>query len=459
MAIVVTGLESGKANGTGEQVLFRRPMAVAPHMPEPVLDEWDNEDDEKFRRSSPDRQVITGSVTAKSHRRPGARRRVWTELDDLHMALWRSRKGGSAILGLIRTLRPEGKLSRITWGLKIRPDDLITQETIHDIARRYQQEKVGLRPEQDRAEWASSVGLTLYDNAGAATERYGAARRRYAIDAVTGLAATGMFDIGGERGARLVSHFMESLKAYDELLQAREEVRADIKGHKLRALGLGAVRFALGIPIMSVLRKPFQRLHMAVSCRGREVLRSIEAQRSRRFANVTVFVLAGLSIYAWRKAGNALPFIDDGNHHAAVVEPNALAPTHNQPSVPTPDIQQPITPVAPTDATPTMPDTGRGTGVPGESRGGRGIGMHFAQGAYETSAGEGWIHQFNDMGLRYDPDFMNNGAGAWLESQGYAYLNFDPSTGSYEWRMNHTNISPRALNELYRRAADAGLVK
>lgn len=411
-----------------------------------------------------------GGYKIRSHKREGPKRWLRTEMYDVQLALRVSRRGSSTVSQLLKLLRPAGRKAAIKY------DDLLVAQDLLDVRDYYRSQGVTGLDEEKRIIWANNTGYLLYANTteggesgaapavdadGAVGTEYDRRRRVYGMEVVKRLVAEGVFDEGAERG---FDHLLEVLEKYDALLETREELREELANqrlHKLRTFGATALKWTIGLPV-TLLNGLFVRLYVYTAAIGREVISSMEVYRGRRFAAVATvgaFAFAAyFALYKQHKLG--LPFSSNhnelavgpsgGNSHGSVPlvteqasasAPGSTAPNPNNiPNVPTPNGE---------GHTQMVPPSGGGSG---------GNIVQFADpGAYQTAAGEGWIHQFHQMGLTYDKSFMDNGTGAWLERMGYAYQHFDPSSGSYEWRMNYTNISPSVLSELFTRATKAGL--
>lgn len=405
-----------------------------------------------------------GHVVA-NHRRIGAVA-GWTELDDVTEAMRRSRIGGKAVQVSLRTLRPDGKRPLFGWRHRnppVGPEHQVTSRHLDLVKGRYIADRVASMPEGTKRVWVDTMGISLTDKL-LNGDRLAVGKRnkpetghiQYSIEALRTLVGYGIFDSDSD-AIENYGRLLAALDAYDELRKRRDYLENDVETRSFMAkvflLGASAIRFVyrktVGYPVMSLTTMLSSKRDQVIS---RE---SIRARRRFSFGTTTLILLfgAGYAMYRQHKASVPWTPSPDGAAIGADVlggggGSGGSSGQESAPPLPTsPDVD--VGPPGPT--APEVPGAGGDGGSSPEGD------ISFTSDALTVQAGEGWIQQFEQMGLKYDPEFMNNGTGAWLERMGYAYLDYDPTTGGYDWRMNYSDIHPRVLDELYDRAVKAGL--
>lgn len=334
-------------------------------------------------------------------------RYVWKHLSNIDEAL---RIQGGAYGGLLRQLMPEGKRPVLGWrrGEPLIPDVYQIDEAIlKNLKTSFEQSRGRLNKKQWQARAAEALVNRAVRYSDDIDKRTLNRLATYYENAIGQLVKKGIF---GPKHSKAYDDLLGRMHDFRSLRQERsicEESleRAANSGRRSMLLGASAVRSVYRAATVVPTRPVIWAFAWY---RSQDVLPE-DVEYGRRLKPVYLAGVATLgfaAFKAWQMAKGYGAF--DFGDHAAL--PDTTAVLHPPIDVPGP-VEVPDQP--PVDTTPA-----------------------FSEGALTIGRGEGWIHQFKEIGISYNQDFMDK-VGADLQAKGYAYKAIDPNTGELGWFMNY----------------------
>lgn len=336
---------------------------------------------------------------------PSDVRHVWKHLSDIDEAL---RIQGGAYKGLLRKLMPEGRRKVMGWSRET--SDVPEIYHVNELVLKHLKISFERSRHMDRKEWQDTVTKELVARAVRHKEPDKRDLNRltaYYKNAIGQLLKQGIF---GPKHSKSYDDLLGRMQEYRTLRQERELCEASLEqaaenGRRAVLLGASAVRSvyraATVVPVRPVI-------WAFAWYRSYDVMpEDVEYGRRLKPVYLAGVVTLGFSaLKMWQMAkgyGGGYDFGDSALADAV----SAVATPPDKPAIAVVPPQLPIEQPA-----------------------------VFSEAALTIDHGEGWTHQFKDMGLQYNDAVMDK-VGPELMAKGYAYQAPDPGTGDMGWFMNY----------------------